>query len=94
MTRPQDFSFSSFESSYALYSLHVYLGDLLILVLCDDTILALRYIHALHTYGTYIYLHIHLSSYLQSSVCLSIPQVRYNISLFFFSSWNGMEVLG
>lgn len=37
------------------------LGDLLILVLCDDTILALRYIHALHTYGTYIYLHIHTS---------------------------------
>lgn len=55
------FFFSSFESSYALYSLHVYLGDLLTLVLCDDTILALRYIHALHTYGTYIYLHIHIS---------------------------------
>lgn len=59
------------------------LGDLLILVLCDDTILALRYIHALHTYGTYIYLHIYLSRYLNLSVCLSIPKVRYNISFFF-----------
>lgn len=60
------------------------LGDLLILVLCDDTILALRYIHALHTYGTYIYLHIHLSIlgiYIYLSVCLYL---RYNISFFFF----------
>lgn len=49
--------------------------------LCDDTILALRYIHALHTYGTYIYLHIHLSRYLHLSVCPYIPKVQY---LFFF----------
>lgn len=75
----------------------MYFGDLLILVLCDDTILALRYIHALHTYGTYIYLHIHLSSYLHLSVCL---YPRYNISLFFFllgmewKYWDKIDGLG
>lgn len=50
------------------------LGDLLILVLCDDTILALRYIHMhyIHTVRTYIFTYIYLGI-LHLSVCLSIP---------------------
>lgn len=85
------FFFSSFESSYALYSLHVYLGDLLILLLCDDTILALRYIHMhyIHTVRTYIFTYIYLAIYIYLSVCLYLPEGTISLCFFFFLEWNG-----
>lgn len=64
------------------------LGDLLILLLCDDTILALRYIHICITYIRYVHIftYIYLSRY-STFICLSVytsGTILFFFFLFFF----------